>query len=1303
MKRLFFIFTLSLYLAYSAHAEGALFHTIGMKGMPDRYVQAITQDHDGYMWFATLNGLCRYDGYTIRRYGLSHLGENGNGLEDVKEDGGGNLWVKKQDRYYIFDKVEDQIIGNYETILSPLGMPQQPEKIFIDSDKDLWCLSGKVLQRYHFGSYNSEARDFITVGTVSPISLTCRNGDGFILSSDGSLYRIDWGNRNLKKEVDFPLPTDGKRRIYLDTRGWIWNYQPHEQQYFVYDTHHHRMINKDETMLDHEFLLTYIQDDGKGVIWVSTDNSGIVCLDIDNKKMTQYTKEQGNIFSIPTNHIPCIYMGRHNILWIGTAKMGVAYCRFGVPLLAKQQLPMTADVKDFLDLPHHRILLCLDGEGVAVYDRSTNQYSTYSTQKGNSPSDIFICALQRKDGTILLGTYGNGIATLKDGFIKIWENASNLKYVSMMQEDLQGNLWVGTFMKGLTCIDTEGACYTYDMNNSGISTNSITDLQCYQGNTLLIATGFGLYQMDIKTRKITPVRSRDSEILPKTYIGCISIDSRGFLWIGTRKGLYVFDLQRKELFHLTKADGLSDNNVIAITEDRQRHMWITSDYGITQVNIEADSHKQIKFRCFTFYASDGLTSTTFNTKAIKCLNDGHIYMGTPDGYIMINPSAIKRTKWNRQVYFTALQMGEQQITPSDQINLAYDENNFSVDLSCMNYGEEHHISYIYRMGKNSEWQHLDGNRINFNQLSPGKYILEAKVTGQDDDLPISQMTIIIHHPWWWSWPARIFYLIIVGVLVYGYIEKMKRKARQRIEYQQRELIVRQQREVAEAKMNFFTNVSHDLRTPLSLILIPIEKLMKMNLPHDIRHQIELIGKSSKILMNEVNQLLDFRKLDEHQVQIHASRGNLTAFVHDICTAFIPEAEHDGLTMMVKICNTPIITSFDHEKLQRILLNLLGNAVKYNVRGGTIEVSLERITKGESPKILLVVSDTGIGIKDENKQRIFQRYFQEKHETTYKGNGLGLHIVHEYVSLLGGTIEAIDNKPQGSQFRVLLPLEEIVEEQTVQQPAEPKKPHQPRILIVEDNTDLREYLKDCLSEKYLVCHAENGLVALDILQREDVQLIISDVMMPEMDGIQLLQHVKTNINLSHIPVILLTAKTAEENIIGGLKEGADDYISKPFNLEILMLRIEKILQWSVINHEKFRTTDISPKEITVSSLDERLIAKAIATVEENMDNSEFSVESLSAAVGMTRGHLYKKLMTITGKTPLEFIRILRLKRGKQLIDQSGENISQIAWQIGLSPKQFSKYFKEEYGCLPSEYIANLPFPVQGGLADSCEFD
>ena len=345
-------------------------------------------------------------------------------------------------------------------------------------------------------------------------------------------------------------------------------------------------------------------------------------------------------------------------------------------------------------------------------------------------------------------------------------------------------------------------------------------------------------------------------------------------------------------------------------------------------------------------------------------------------------------------------------------------------------------------------------------------------------------------------------------------------------------------------------------------------------------------------------------------------------------------------------------------------------------------------------MVLQIADTGIGIKDENKHRIFDRFYQESNDTEYIGSGIGLHIVKEYVAMHQGEIAVADNHPQGTVFTITIPVgnthaesNSIVPTGASDVKGEIVKPEdKTTILIVEDNHDFCMFLERCLNDQYHVLTAANGKDALEVLAVSHVNIVISDIMMPEMNGLELCNRIKTDISFSHIPVILLTAKSTEDNIITGLKDGADDYITKPFNLSILKLRIQKILEWTANSHRAFSDKpEIAPSEITVSSLDEELIEKAIKAVEEQMNNSEFSVEEFGAAVGLSRGHLYKKLMAITGKSPIEFIRTIRIKRGKALLDQGRTNISEVAYTVGFSPKQFSKYFKDEYGCLPSEYI------------------
>lgn len=1279
-------------MGFGAHVfcQDFRFRTVGMNGMSDLFVRYITQDAEGYMWFATLYGINRYDGYTVKPYHLIHLGEKRNTVNWVEQDGGGTLWLKSSNGYYCYDREHDRMSSEVSERLRALGIGESADFLYIDKDKNLWCVSGKTLYHYDFAKH--DVSSIALTGEGKPTAMACRGGRAFVITDQGTVYRTDLGSHSLTKELEVPALREKNAVLYLDSRMRLWLYVSHSPQVMIYDTAQRCLISAVGLTPAENHFITDIIDDGTGRMWIATDNEGVFCYEVGTGIVDEQIRKTDQPFSLPNDHVRCLYWGKDNVLWIGTTKMGVAYGRLGNQIFKTHRMPIIADVKDFMTDGQGRFWMCLDGQGLLRAEGEPPTYAIYSKKRGNSPSDIFICSHERRDGTLLFGTYGNGILTLRGNALVRWpvtENVAAIKYVNGIDEDEEGNLWVSTYINGVFCISGKGEISTYNMQNSALMTNSINRIWCKGERFLYIATGYGIYKVDTRSRRIESLRISSGDEAGAAGACCLYKDSRNRLWLGTREGAYVYDEDSGKLTRLTKDNGLFDDYVIGICEDRQHRVWLMGNNGITRVELSKG-----QYVCSSFLPGRGNGSTVFNQNAITCMENGDILMGTPDGYISMSPERIVPAGRGRTVRFTGIQQHDQYANiTTDRLVLAHHENSFAIDLSCMNYGDENLTRFVYRLGRHGQWIKLDGNRITFAQLPPGSYSLYVK-TAEANDKDASQLTIVVSQPWWWSWAARCAYLLIIALAVYAYIKRLKRKAARRMEYQRREMENRQQAEMNEAKMNFFTNVSHDLRTPLSLILIPVERLLSMVLPEEVESQVRLIGKSSNILMNEVNQLLDFKKLDEHQARMNATTDNLSAFVSDICNAFAPEAEQNGLRMLTSIGDSPIRMAFDHSKMQRVVLNLLSNAVKYNVKGGTVEVRLRTVEKDGKQCAELIVSDTGIGIKDENKRRIFQKFFQEQHDTMYVGNGLGLHIAHEYVAMHNGSIDVSDNQPPGTTFRVLLPIEGGAEQQAVVVADNASgKQSASGVLIVEDNHDLRRYLKDCLREHYRTYDAENGEDALKILHAEDIQIVVSDVMMPKMDGMQLLQQIKTNAVLSHIPVILLTAKVAEESVIAGLKEGADDYIPKPFNLEILKLRIDRILQWSAANHEKFRTIDISPKEITVSSLDEKLIAKAIAAVEQNMDNSEFSVEDLSAAVGMSRGHLYKKLMSITGKAPLEFIRILRLKRGKQLLEQSGENISQIAWRIGLSPKQFSKYFKEEYGCLPSAY--NKPAsPVRG---------
>ena len=817
----------------------------------------------------------------------------------------------------------------------------------------------------------------------------------------------------------------------------------------------------------------------------------------------------------------------------------------------------------------------------------------------------------------------------------------------------------------------------------------------FQGRTLFVGTSSGLYQLDTENGKIEEV-SRDN-------IRALFVANDKTLWIGLRTGLVARNIASGEETRLTTDDGLAHNCICGITQDHYGNLWVSTLAGITKILPKTTDSQS--YKCVAYKAYDGIGRTTFNLHAICCLPDGDILVGGLGSIVRITPKAgSSMTAEAQPPRFTGLMLGNRQMEvgkptedgrillrqnmlSTNSITLRYDDMNIGIEVSSMNYAHIYHQHYLYRLGETGAWTAIEGNVIRLSTLQPGTYELQVKVkepvAGMEN--PIARMTIHVTPPWWKSWPAYICYIILTLLMLVFVIHYFRMRYRQRMERQQRDMEIQQQREMDEAKMRFFTNVSHDMRTPLSLIITPLQRLLKGNLNADMRTQLELINHSAETLKDEITQLLDFRKLDNSIDSPVLLTGSLNELVQNTCNDFKGAELPGGVTCSLQLCDDPLITQFDAKKMRRVVLNLVSNAIKYNRTNGTVTVSTRQGQDEEGTEVaILQVADTGIGVNRENRERIFERFFQEQHdETTYKGSGIGLHLVKQYVNMHGGTVSVSDNKPQGTVFTVTLPMRNEGTITTKQTATEEKATSSNTLLIVEDNDDFRSFLQSCLIDQYHVIMAANGKEALEQLEQHEVSLIISDVMMPVMDGIMLCQKVKTDLRFSHIPFMMLTARAAEEHQVEGLQEGADDYLTKPFNLDILLLRIDRLLKWSREAGERFHKMDVKPSEITVSHVDEELIKRAISMVEQNFSDSEYSVEQFCDDMGMSRSSLYKKLMAITGLAPLQFMRTLRVKRGRQLLEQGGESVSQVAWQVGLSPKQFAKYFKEEYGLSPSE--------------------
>ena len=641
--------------------------------------------------------------------------------------------------------------------------------------------------------------------------------------------------------------------------------------------------------------------------------------------------------------------------------------------------------------------------------------------------------------------------------------------------------------------------------------------------------------------------------------------------------------------------------------------------------------------------------------------------------------------------------------------LTYKQNVFTVFFASDNYVLPEKTRYLYKLeGFNEDWltSMSDMHRVTYTNLAPGTYELKVKATNSDGYAGTEEacLKIVILPPFWMTpWAYTCYVLLLLGSLFLAFYT-VQRRERNKFKIRQMERDAKKNEEVNQMKFRFFTNVSHELRTPLTLIISPLEGMLKETTDELQSTRLQLMYRNAQRLLHLVNQLLDFRKGEMSTHQLSLSEGDIISYVHSVCNSFLLMADKKHIQFSFFSGIDTFSMAFDADKVGKIVMNLLSNAFKFTPEGGRVTVMIEHVT-GTPDTLEIKIADTGIGISDVDKEHIFDRFYQADHkgveETT--GNGIGLSLVRDFVTLHEGEVKVFDNIGTGSVFVIQFPVKHV--ETQVQLPEETGmsvgdeedremkeevreetgRKDFPLLLVVDDNEDFRIFMRYSLELQYRVKLAVNGNEAWEMMQEELPDLVISDVMMPQMDGNELCRLIKQDKRIAHIPVILLTARQNTEAKLEGLQTGADDYVTKPFNMTILVLRIRKLIELSRYHRVTQGMIDPAPSEIVITSLDEKLIEKAIKYVEDNMSRTELSVEELSRELGMSRVHLYKKLLQITGKTPIEFIRVIRLKRAAQLLRESQLHVSEVAFEVGFNnPKYFSRYFKDEFGVLPSVY-------------------
>jgi signal transduction histidine kinase/DNA-binding response OmpR family regulator len=840
-----------------------------------------------------------------------------------------------------------------------------------------------------------------------------------------------------------------------------------------------------------------------------------------------------------------------------------------------------------------------------------------------------------------------------------------------------------------------------------------------------------------------------SNSISDNNINCLYKDSEGYLWIGTEFGLnrihqnvdslttihsetdYSVGFDDLSFIRLQTQDGLSGNAIKSLIEDNQKRLWIATDHGISVLDLS-------DYSLNTLGLSDGIQEGSFLLNSCAKGDDGTLYFGGENGLNFLNPKHITFENEEYSIHINRLEILNERITvesklrdklvlnqdleKTSQLELSYKDKLIKLGFVAVDFEHPEEIKYYHMLdGFDIDWiKSLEGNTATYTKLRPGSYTFKVKArTINNSWTEEAKLIIVVSPPFWLSWWFIVLLSMLIVLLILFYIRTRLSSLKSQTEKLE-ELVKKRTDELEQAnamKIRFFTNISHEIRTPLTLILAPIEHLIKSKgIAKSVQDKHALIYRNAQRLHDLINQLLQFRKIETGNLEFKPSYGEPIQFIENLAAPFFDYASQKGQKFILDLQAEKLKTWFDEDKLDKILNNLLSNAIKYTPEGGKIilKASTEFDNSGINPIIRLDVSDTGIGIEHAKLNRIFDRFYVvDDSNQKMEGTGIGLALTKALVELHKGKITVTSQEGEGSCFTVLLPMggslmhefkkkeeetEDIsefsneIDETTkdkglVDIEAYRSEEEKASILIVEDNKDLCIFIQDLLCDDYNVQVALNGREALDLL-REDhkIDLVISDIMMPVMDGLTFCKEVKSNVDTSHIPVLLLTAKQGEDSELEGLKSGADDYIHKPFNEEILKIKIKNVLAFrATLRSNYLNQLKIEPSDITTTSRDQEFIEKAIKVVEESISDSEFDIKTFATNMAVSPSTMLRKMKAITGESSDKFIRTLRLKRAAQLLQSTQLSITEICYEVGFSSqKHFSATFKKQFNLSPSDY-------------------
>lgn len=1336
MKRQFrhiAVYLLCGLLFHAAHAENIYFSKIGIEqGLSQLSVMTIYQDEQGAMWFGTREGVNRYTGgemETMQPQSNDSNSLSGNIVKKICGDGQGKVFIHTQSG-----------VNQYELRHARLSIIESDPVDAICYGSRLWIADGKDLFVYQDGEKTAYAH---IKEMDSEITVITELSNGRLIAgtvSDG-VFIIDQ-NRKIRcilkpgSQIS-DIFEDSKKNIWIGTweHGLFRIGRDGSQKQYLPDK------KKPDNSISSAFVRTICEDNNDN-LWIGT-RKGLDCLYIENDRFLHYDANESNSRMLTNESVWSLYRDKQGTIWVGTYFGGVNYfnseSEFCIMhdlqkgIFSNRPFPVIADI---LEDEKHNLFLITEGEGLIYYRPQEKTYDVYKSDHNNPNSlvndNIKTAWLDRQDKKLWLGTHLGGLCYLDLKTMRFrqfrhikpeWDQSNIIRSIVPYTDN---KLLIATY-NGLFLFDRNTEKFSLFSEELHKQVSYHVDLKIDSGGCFWIASR-GVFRYDPSTGQLDRFfhDPNDSTSLSSNNANKILIDSKGRIWIATNGGgLNLYAGENRFIHYNSHTCNLQNDYVSNCIESRYGYIVISTTHGLSMLDPE---NGQLR----NFNASNGLRLNSLYNGGMSLTQNGELYIAGMNGMISFHEEDLYSTHRSCKLYLSDLWVNNQRVFPGDRhnilqqtlpytekIRLTYQQRMLLIKFATDNYISIHEPSFRYRMeGLSDIWINLPQqvHQLNFINLRPGKYRLSIEGISPTDGSIVATTGIDIQvtPPWYATWYAYLLYAAIIAFFLWRYIvfSRSRFALKTSLEYEKKE---REQLEaVNQSKLRFFTNISHEFRTPLTLIIGQLDMLLQTQ---DIRpgayNRLLNIKRNANTMLHLISELLEFRKSEQGYLQIKVAQLDFVAFIYEIYLSFAEFATYRNIKLDFVCNDEKIMLWFDPVQMQKVFYNLISNAFKYTPKGGIIRITVEQLAE----TVAVSVTDSGIGISADALNKIFDRFYQAENglhmDKTGPGTGIGLALTKNIVEAHSATITVNSQVEAGSTFTVTLKkgsahfteaqkthiqtvetncaqqlkdlepefISEIINTQTTDgSPA-------CTMLIVEDSKELQAMLKSIFEPIYRIITASDGEEGLQMTIEHQPDIVLSDLMMPKMSGSEMCQKIKNNINICHIPVVLLTAQTAIEYNIESLRLGADDYVTKPFNLKVLITRCNNLVNGRKLLQDKYmHQTEFPMHQIATNKLDLEFMEKAYKLIEDNLDNPDFDIACFSREMAMGRTRLFRKIKGICGQTPNDFIQTVRLKKAAFYLKNNPEyNIADITYMTGFgSPKYFAKCFKEQFGMPPTAY-------------------